>query len=503
MSQKQYLNYLLDLIRYYTKTEVAFINTKAVKKRYFPFKGYVTRDDLFRAIPFNEPIVTFKMKGSTLKALINSYQSPKSARKKLYFAGLAKGDEDATINQRKIKDDGTYTVATIRFIAGGAEGWLESPPKKTGKGIGPNGKPLKLRNMSVYHFKNNQFVKIRSMLIKDKADIPIPYEHPVVQLGNQLAWKFKSSLSANLAAIFITPINISSIYNQKDTFNSNFFQKFQISGTIDLEFQADTKMHLWITKVSLNYDADTSLQYNPEAENLFPRIYQENSDKILLSTEYHLRYFQARFPGKRRWYYTSPFIEIALESEFTRGNRPDLTPEEYLKENPELFRHFETRGKAGLSFDIIDPLKVKIGFAWRKEWALQLEVQKGRGASVNTEHNIGVSLEYQLESITLFSVNGNGFKWESKGSDLLTFLVSGNPKQPVLGLHDITLDNKFSFPIFQNLEFVFGIQLVIFRGAFRPNTSDPTSTLVNGPWAFRITPRVSLRYAFDLRGQTY
>lgn len=507
MTHEQFMTYLLDTMRYLTKTEVALINQKAVKELSFPIKGYITRDDLFRAMPFNEPIVTLRLKGSQLKEIAEKYNDPKDKRIKLLFAGIA----DGKINGRPIAEDALYSVSTIRFIAEGAEGWIEQPKKgkhKLSIPIGPGGWPLRLRFMIDEHFDKSLFIPYRKTFLGKRAvkkldkdgNVEIPYKHRIVMLEDEVAWSFRNENNLNFTSIFIGPINSSTVYNQKDTFNGGFFQKLQISGSLKLEFQLDTRIHLWITKVSLEYEADTNTQYK-ENTNQFPQIFQENTDRIQLRTEYHFRYFSALFPNDTKWYHTSPFVELQLETEFTRGSKPNLTEKEFLTDNNELFRHFETRAKAGLSFKLLDPLTLKIGFAWRKQWALELVLQQGKQPLVNLDHTIGASVDLELTTIPLFKVADTPINYESTANYLLTFIVGGRSNQATFALHELNWDNKIAFTVVGGLEFVIGFRMTFFKGAYRANTSDPNAALVEGPPALRLEPRFSIRYAWGARGQ--
>ncbi len=507
MTHEQYLKYLLDTMRYLTKTEVALINQKAVKELSFPIKGYITRDDIFRAMPFNEPIVTMRLKGSQLKEIAEKYNDPKVKRTKLLFAGIA----DGKINGRPIVDDAMYSVATIRFIAEGAEGWIEQPKKgkhKLSIPIGPGGWPLRLRFMTDEHFDKSYFIQYRKRfrgkrrLNKPDKDgnVELPYKHPIVRLEDEVAWSFRNENNLNFTSIFIGPINSSTVYNQKDTFNGGFFQKLQFSGSLKLEFQMDTRIHLWITKVNLEYEADTNTQYKENTNN-FPQIFQENTDRIQLRTEYHFRYFSALFPDNPKWYHTSPFVEFQLETEFSRGSRPNLTEKEFLVDNNEIFRHFETRAKAGLSFKLLDPLTLKIGFAWRKQWALELVLQQGKQPIVNLDHTIGGSVDLELTTIPLFKIGGTPINYESTANYLLTFIVGGRANQATFALHELNWDNKIAFTVIGGLEFVIGFRMTLFKGAYRANTNDANAALVEGPPALRLEPRFSIRYAWGARGQ--
>ena len=552
INHEDFTKYMLDIIRYLTKTEVAFINAKAIKEAFFPIKGYITRDDIFRVMPFNEQVTVMRLKGSTIKSLFDSYNDPKEKRKKLIFAGI-QGDK---INGREVQDNQMYSVATIRFIAQGAEGWLEKDPKrKLTDPIGPQGYPLRLRFLLEYHFEKDLFFEYRkkeglllpTKIIRPKKtaaqstpdasaspttqattsqpttittttppqsptasssteadeEIDIPYRLPLVRLEDKVAWRFSNNYNINFLSIFVTPQSISTIYNQKDTFNGGFFQKFNLSATANFKFQMDTRVHLWITQANFEYEADTSLLYNKDDPNVVPQIFQENNDRITLKTEYHFRYFSAFYSDKPKWYHTSPFAEFTLETEFTRGSRPNLSLTDFFKENNEVFRHFETRAKAGLSFKFAEPLTFKIGFAWRKEWALELELKPGiTQAIVNTDHSIGLSVDYELTSIELFKVGETPLKYESTANYLFTFIVTDRPNQPAFDLHELTWDNKLSFAVLKGLELVLGFRMVVFKGAFRQDTTQENSPMVSGPVAFRFEPRLSIRYEWGARGQS-
>lgn len=514
MSQRNFLLTLLQLMRIQTRAEIAFLPPHILNSSPFPLRGYVTQDDLFRAIPSDESLETIELPGSVIQSLVEKYWDADNSDslKALTFLGIEKHEDDILINRRILEKKSMYRVVTLRYVSSTTSGWFEKVPTTRALATWPNGRTIQLRHLALEFF---QFNKLRSFAVATKQaqsgpsllrnmtkTFEIPTDPQFFNLADRPLWRFWAEVNLNFTSIFVNPINISGFYTQKDAFNSNFYQKFQMVGNINLKAQVDTRMHLWIIQANLEYDADTSHQWGDIGPTL-PPIFQENTDRLTFKTEYHLRYFSARSEGKRRWYHTSPFVEAVLETELTRGVRPDLKETEYLETFPEIFRHFETRAKVGLSFKIVEQLVVKLGFAWRKEWALDLVVKPGNAPAVNTDHNIGLSVDYELSSIKLFSLGNRPVTWVSSASYLLTFLVSSRPQQLPLDIHDLTWENKLSFVLVGHLQLSLGFRMFLYRGTIRRNPTSWTDPLEHGPWAFRMAPYVSLGFNWDVRSQTY
>ncbi|MCB9642495.1 MAG: hypothetical protein H6728_05420, partial [Myxococcales bacterium] len=106
-----------------------------------------------------------------------------------------------------------------------------------------------------------------------------------------------------------------------------------------------------------------------------------------------------------------------------------------------------------------------------------------------------------LTTIPLFKIGETPINYESTANYLLTFIVGGGEKQTSFALHELNWDNKISFTVVGGLEFVIGLRLTFFKGAYRANPNDPNALLVEGPPAFRLAPRFAIRYAWGARGQ--
>tara|TARA_B100000609_G_C17221411_1_gene440293 strand:+ start:3746 stop:6511 length:2766 start_codon:yes stop_codon:yes gene_type:complete len=534
MSRKQFMDYILNLIRKKTKTEIAFINTGAVRKAPFPLKGYITKDDLYRALPFTKgsTIEIVPLKGSDISGLLDSYWdvNKPNSRKALHFAGVENGPNGTTINGRAIDDAGTYWVTTISYVAKESSGWITVPKKKRILLKYTDGSAPMLRRMMLHHFARDRYRKLHkeSMPPKPKAPIDpetgepkkgvklpppkpftkseIPYNGNFVNLADRIAAKAAIEASIGLAAIFIDPINIGTFYTQKDTLSGGFYQKFQMNFSITARFQAETRMHLWKNELSVGYDVDQSAQWTTEnGGRIGQSVFQENNDLVTIRSEYRFRYFETVFPGRHEWYYTSPFVEALLETEMTRGSRPDIDKDEdffKLGLATERFRHFEVRAKAGLSFKINDYLSFRVGAAGRREFALEYKKQNENTAQVvRTEFNFGFSADFELQSWQFLTLGSTTFAYEAKAEYLATGIV-GDPNKSGI-IHDFTWTNSISMALSSALSVALGLKFYVYQGLFPINPNDENSAVGSGPVAFRFEPTITLRFNAQTRGQTF
>lgn len=342
----------------------------------------------------------------------------------------------------------------------------------------------------------------------------IPYPGTFLDLRDHVAWRFKTNLAGGFTSIFINPTNIGQFYSQHETLSGGFYQKLTIEGEFGMEFQLDTRVHLWKTKIGINYNADLSWQFgNDPPAPIFPSIFQESNDRLLVTTEYQLRYFSALFQ-QRKWYHTDPFFQLGMETELTTGPRPDLGIDAlFAAGTTEVFHHLRLDAKAGLSFQFTDKLTFKVGFTAQKEIApyTRLRLQgctpsptqscidsDPRKLSINTDWNLGFSAEYELSQWEIVTIGKTPFSWASKAEYRMTFLVGGGE---ALDIHDLRMENTFSFNIVGQLSLSFGFKFYLFRGIFKPVQDQ--NVFIRGPIAFRIDPFIRLNFQWGTRGQLF
>ena len=543
MTHKQFMDYILNLMRRMTNTEIALINVGAVRKSPFPLRGYITKDDLYRALPFENKLVVLPIKGSDLNSLIEGYWdvNKPDSKKAIHFVGVESGS-GTTINGRAVDDSGIYWITTIDYVAKESSGWLSIKKKyrqlvKYSDGVAPE-----LRAMMIEHFGANRFRKLLrySKPPKNKAPIDpdtgepkkgvkvppakpfnqsdIPFNGNFMNLSDKIAWKFSSELGAGVNFIAINPININT-FTQQDEFSGGFFQKLQMNGTFTTKLDLNTRMHLWKNTFSGAYNGDTSRQFTSGSSGTkIASIFQESEDKLELKTEYRFRYFEAMFPGQSKWYYTSPYVEARAESEISTGGRGFLSDKEFFKggEVTERFHKFLMEFTAGLSFKLTDLLVVRVGATGKQELALNCrrpdptkpgsfvscddEKVKHLSLTVRREFNGGFKIDYELQPWEFAKIGESPLSWESRAKIDLTFLIGGNKTGSMIYFFS---ENKLSFAISGNVSLAIGFKFYLHRGLFPEKANDNNSKLISGPIAVRLEPTFNLRFNWAKRGQAF
>jgi 5'-nucleotidase/UDP-sugar diphosphatase len=128
-------NFIADMIRSYTQTDISFINAGAIRASIK--KGDITLGDLYRVYPFlGNTLVTFKITGADIReALENSVsQVEKGAGRFLQVSGLTytynaraplgKRILEVKVNGIPLMPDHLYKVATTNYLAEGGDGYV-------------------------------------------------------------------------------------------------------------------------------------------------------------------------------------------------------------------------------------------------------------------------------------------------------------------------------------------------------------------------------------------
>jgi 5'-nucleotidase/UDP-sugar diphosphatase len=126
-------NLLADLVRSRVGTEVAFLNSGLIRST-IP-AGPVTLKQIMQALPYEEPLISFKLTGAELReALENSVRMlPATSGRFLQVSGLSYTFDPAAPPGARVKEvrvqniplarDWDYTVAVNRFLAEGGDGY--------------------------------------------------------------------------------------------------------------------------------------------------------------------------------------------------------------------------------------------------------------------------------------------------------------------------------------------------------------------------------------------
>lgn len=504
MTEEQFRRYVLQVARMKGRAEVAFFPNTTMVSDGFPIQKYITTDDLYRAIPREESLALIKLQGKDLTALIGTSDSPGPNSKPFSFVGI----DGSSVNGRKIEDNLYYYLVTTRFVAMGKHPKLEKTVIRSVQMLTtPNGSPLLLRTFLVEHFHSHLFQFLQRE--PDSSDLAgpttIPHHGELQRLDRLPTWTFNASLQLGFSALTIEPININVVYTQHDELNGGFYEKFNVQGQAQMSLRMESTYHLWLTEVNLNYAVDTSIQWSkgPPAGPIDPRIYQESNDQLTFKTQYHWHFLKSVIKNSK-WEVASPFVEALVETETTTTQRPDLSSSKFFETtgSTEVFHHFETRGKLGLSFQYASVITMRVGGTWRKEWALGLLLKDPVNvpARVNLDSSVGIAIDYEIDNWNFATIGKSPLTLKSKAEYNLTFVI-GTDKQG-LSLHDFRWQNELRIGIVTGLFVAIGFRMLLFRGIFRPLNNNPEKKFIHGPLAFRIDPSLSIGFQWGVRHQT-
>ncbi|TNE49316.1 MAG: hypothetical protein EP343_12435 [Deltaproteobacteria bacterium] len=504
MSEEQFRKYVLHLMRLKGRAEVAFFPKGTVVSQGFPIQTHISRDDMFQVIPQEVILVRITLLGSALSTLIGTSSDAGPTSAPFSFVGVS---SDPQVNGRAIEASMVYSLVTTQAVANGLFEQLQRSTIRSREVLlQANRTPLRLRELLIRHFTNNAFLSLRGASpqnIKSKV-YKIPYKGNLRSLKEKPNWTFQSSFQMGLSALAIEPININVVYTQHEELNGGFYEKINIQGQGSLSLNMETSQHLWKTSLQLNYAVDTSIQWakGPPPGPIDPRIYQESTDVLTFQTQYHWRSFKSFFAEGSKWEVASPFVEAVVETEVTTSQRPDLGAEAFFAAtgSTEVFHHFETKAKLGLSFQYASILSMKLGAIWRKEWALGLLLKDPANTPVrvNLDSTLGFTVEYEVEGWNFATLGATTLTLKSSAAYSLTF-VTGTEKAG-LSIHDLRWKNEVRVGITQHLFVALGFRMLLFRGIFR-DLSTQEKKFIHGPLAFRIDPQLSLGFNWGTRMQ--
>lgn len=566
MSQEQFVKYFLNYMRYLSQAEVAIINKGAIRGgSHFPFKGYITKDDLYRAITFPQDIYVREMTGTQLNAI--------QKQDSLNMMGF----DGSSVNGRSVVERGIYRVVTIKYVAENRGGWFNLMKKiqkkqkeevtvkdKKGKEVTKtviktvteevalttlealnlwkpvrykNGKVPEIRDMMISHFATNGYRE----LPKTPPPVPesdsdskkpkpkpkpfgkseIPFTGNFFRLQERPAWSYTGSLRGTFASIFVNPINLSSFYGDSQSFSNQFFQKYQLEGEVTMSLTMNTDKHNWKTDFTLGYTFFSASQFNNDTAQTTSLI-QEERDEVILASKYEFKPFGT---AERKWYHTNPFLRGTITTEMSPGNRPDLqapltafngvTAKRYFERTgeSEVYHRFRVEGEAGLSFDFSNiSMKLDLSLTVRKQLALNpytsITVQRAQideqGADLN---DLTINTDFNLGgTIKVELANLTLFKIDKtpftwQSTARYTFLFQLGAFVSGLLTHDFAWSNTFAFALANNISLSFGADFYMFQGIFKPDPNK--NSFQPGPIAFRIDPKVSLTLNWGARSQTF
>ncbi len=401
IGQEEFIRYVLNLLRFRSRTEVAFINQSAFgPEELFPVDEPLTLDYIYRAIPYDSRLVWTRVTGQWLNDVVRKHSSGGSdaspKRRRLIFEGVELVDDKVLVNKRPLENDLSYTVATIEYIAAGGSGL-----------ISPDG----LNFQAVSGFADN----LRDLLLRRPSDghaLTFDKERDFPDLSREFRVRSDFSLGGGVNSVSIFDCPADSCYGKPQLTRDQFFG---FNGNLRYSVMADSRDHSLRGTIEARYAAN-----KPQSLGEFSRI------DDLAATEFIYRWAHLRNTASAGSFYVPlPSLAQRLETEFN--------PDDPAK------RHLESTTSAGMRFDLTKRLEFSTSFAARKELLR------------DDDFSLGIEVGYNLPRIQIVELMDTPFHLESK---LTYFHALAGVEQKML-----SWDNRVSFALKGPIYFNVGIQL--------------------------------------------
>ncbi len=153
---------LTNIMIYHTNSDIAFYNTGGIRDTIK--KGNITYGQIFNVLPFENMLITVKMKGKDIIELLNKMNTKKTPLK--FNSSLEFKDNKWFLNNQELQEDKDYKVATIDFLYYGGDGYTEFKKYPVFENYGY------IRDIIVYYIKkhsplNDSLEPIRNYPLKN------------------------------------------------------------------------------------------------------------------------------------------------------------------------------------------------------------------------------------------------------------------------------------------------------------------------------------------------
>ncbi|MBN2495081.1 MAG: bifunctional metallophosphatase/5'-nucleotidase [Deltaproteobacteria bacterium] len=380
MSAEVFRDYLLEVMRQSTSSEMAFVNEGLVNPRtVFPIEGHLTRHDFFSALPHRNPLFVFELTGAQVAALCGKLQveEAKTGKTQLVSRGLKCEAGKQLINGRLVTPADRYKAVTIDYLARGTLGYFE------GLEAGMHAfRPDPAEDPPILGEVARAF--LLSPRFRGAAAERIDLETNFADLGRKLRWTFAGGVSLNLTDTTISNLE-DSPYTESQLARDEFMG---LKGELRGEIGADSQIH--------EFGLDARMRYARSSTAGGDWI--ESEDLTTLNGVYKLK---ALRDADSAWYVPMPYVEAMLETELTRPEDDPATEED----EDRGYHHLELTATLGARFKLWDTLEAKLGFGVRKELL-----------DDDSDAVYGFDVGYRLKKTQLFSLLGSPFHFESEAS---------------------------------------------------------------------------------------
>jgi 2',3'-cyclic-nucleotide 2'-phosphodiesterase (5'-nucleotidase family) len=433
ISYAGFLDYMMQIMRKRTASEVAAINDSGIADTSFPMKGRLTWEKILRAIRTETKVGYVQITGARLKSLLGKHAQ--SSGYGLRVLGLAKKGTSWRVNGRPLIKGHTYRVATTQFVAGNGDDLVTFRPKTEGfKSLG-----VTLRDLATDFFGADGEADYDSKLnINVKKDFPDLHRR----------WLLYGDLKLGFALSTVTVSNGAS--------NSRYSLPLlrrddlvTITGTVEASLGASTRDHVMELDVSLNYgktfttvkveDPDGSGQFRDDT------VDAESLDRITTTFIYKLRALRNAYGNK--WYIPEPYSEVRLITEFTDSGA--CSEADCPDPDDQTYRYMDLGGTLGLGLTLHPLFFVKLGAVMRGELLTPSK------ANPDILARPGIYLGYLLRRWKIIADTHHPLELESR-LDFYFTDFGGQLRR------ELTLDSKAYFSLTRRLALTLGHRLYFF-----------------------------------------
>lgn len=402
--------FVLNIMRFSTRSEVAIKNQAAFRnEEQFPLTEALTRADIQATLPFDNELVVAYVRGSVLRGL---------AGRGLVGAGITLDGGEVRINGRAVNDDRSYRVAINDYLAEGGDGIFSQ---------------AQLERRETYHPRWSAEAptidEIVVRYVEDGRHLKDGKERQVVSgtdnfpdLHRKFLWTFLGAFNAayNQVVVRNPDRDGAPAYDQgqltvQSTDQLNLEGRFAING--------DSRNHGWNNDLNLQY----AMARLADAED---SNFDTTTDQIRLRSRYRYKRLRADLAG--RWYVPDPVVEGQLETEFRTPETRD-------------WHRMDVRGILGASFQLLDPLDVRIGANVRQDIN-----------QPDSEPTWGLTASYTLARINLLRVMDRPIRFESE----VEYFYNDIGRQNV---HEMRSANRVFFALFNQFFFTTTFNAFLYR----------------------------------------
>ena len=410
--------FILNVLRFTAKSEVALMNTGAFRNpEHFPISGGVTSADISSTLPYGSRFIKAGVSGEVLAKLAASIGSGLSC------AGMEKdASGELRVNGRPLDKKRSYSIVINEFLAEGSGGFidpktLKSPTIWQDPATGQTPDIAAIVTDSV---REGRFLEERgdgSLVVSPDKSFPDLHLHMLWQLGGHLNASYSH-------------MNIHNPHQAVD--HDGDYSKSRLTATatdrlnVDFKIMANgsTRNHGWDNDFVIQYS--TTRQKGPEESNVF----EEDKDMARIRSAY--KYLGQRADYGDAWYVPVPFVEGQVETELTKDSGSPNHP-------------LDLTGIAGLLLKLHANLEFRVGFNIRGD------VLEKHGTP-----SIGLFTGYRLMKTELFRISNNPVRFESECEYF--FNADGSDR-----IHEFRWDNRVFFDITNHLALTASFNMYIYR----------------------------------------